>query len=107
MFSAARNIVFDYFRRENVALKYADEQKNSFSAEAAPYVPYDNEVLTQAVARCVDTMPPQRMMFWKLSREAYLSNQEIADKLHLSKRTVDAHLAKALADIRTVLSKIN
>ena len=51
----------------------------------------------------VETMPPQRKLIYQLSREVGLSNPEIAEKLQLSKKTVENHLNLALKELRKVL----
>ena len=51
----------------------------------------------------VENMPPQRKLIYQLSREAGLSNAEIAEKLELSKKTVENHLNLALKELRKIL----
>ena len=47
----------------------------------------------------VETMPPQRKMIYRMSRNEGLSNTEIAENLQLSKKTVENHLNLALKGI--------
>ena len=60
----------------------------------------DLQLLTDMV---VENMPPQRQAVYRLSREQGLTNDEIAKKLGLQKKTVENHLNLALGDIRKML----
>ena len=51
----------------------------------------------------VDNMPPQRQAIYKMSREEGLSNDEIAERLGLQKKTVENTLNMALRQIREML----
>jgi RNA polymerase sigma-70 factor (ECF subfamily) len=52
----------------------------------------------------VEKMPEQRRKIFKMSRTAYLKNEEIAQKLNISKKTVENHLTLALKELRQLLS---
>ena len=51
----------------------------------------------------VENMPPQRKTIYKMSREEGLSNDEIAERLGLQKKTVENTLNLALGQIREML----
>ena len=52
----------------------------------------------------LQTLPEQTQTIFKLSRQEYLSNKEIAGKINLSEKTVEYHITKALKLLRTELS---
>lgn len=51
----------------------------------------------------VENMPPQRQRIFKMSREQGLSNDDIALKLGVSKKTVENNITLALKDLRDVI----
>jgi len=59
----------------------------------------------QRITEAVNQLSPQRQEVFRLSREQYLSYDEIAEKMQLSRLTVRNHLSAALRFIRDHLDK--
>ncbi|MDN5288107.1 MAG: polymerase sigma factor, sigma-70 family [Mucilaginibacter sp.] len=57
--------------------------------------------LLQDVNVCLDLLPDRCREIFVLSRINQLSNNEIAEKLHISKRTVENQISHALKHLRT------
>lgn len=78
---------------------------------AVETLPPDSELqlqfkeLQKLIFDAVAQMPPKMQEVYKLSRQQYLSHQEIADKLGISAETVKKHIQHALSIIKTALSK--
>lgn len=51
----------------------------------------------------IDTLPEKSKIVFKLSREEQLSYIEIAEKLNISVKTVEAHISKSLRLLRNSL----
>lgn len=60
------------------------------------------ELQTYLKARIAE-LPPQCRTVFLLSREAQLSNKEVAEKLNISVNTVEQHMRKALRILRASL----
>ncbi|MBW7893260.1 MAG: RNA polymerase sigma-70 factor, partial [Chitinophagaceae bacterium] len=59
--------------------------------------------LEKYIAAAVAQMPPQQRMVFTLSRNSRLSQEEIAAKMNISKRTVKFHMTAALNALRLFL----
>ena len=74
--------------------------------EAAPTSPHEDlvahdlQLLTDLV---VSRMPRQRQTIYQLSRQSGLTNAEIAERLGISKKTVENHLNLALGELRKTI----
>ena len=51
-------------------------------------------------------MPAQRKQIYQLSRQQGLTNDEIAERLGIQKKTVENHLNLALKELRNVISMV-
>ncbi|SES88374.1 RNA polymerase sigma-70 factor, ECF subfamily [Prevotella sp. kh1p2] len=82
------------------------ERLNNQHTEIADVPELDTPEFTSRLEACIreaiDQMPGQRRRIFEMSRYENMSHQEIADKLNISKRTVDKHISLALADIRKI-----
>ena len=107
LFTISRNEACDHLRRQANLNKYADEvERRQLDNSYELQLTYDLERMERIVEQCVKMMPAQRRLVYRMSREEKLSNAEIAERLSLSKRTVDRHLSLALHDLRTALGRI-
>ena len=58
------------------------------------------------VSREIENLPEKCQEVFKLSREYYMSNKEIAQKLNISESTVEKHINKAIKHLRTATSHL-
>ncbi len=107
LYTLTRHEVADYFRSDRYdryrcrleLLREAEHVQDRFAAE------YDAERMRQMVLDEIERMPAQRREVFRLSRIEGLANDQIAERLRISKRTVEGHLNKALGTLRSKVGK--
>ena len=103
LFVLSRNMTYNYIEARQLRQKWLYDRPFEEKDEHSPYEDLIAKDLTLLVELVVEGFPPQRKTIYKLSREAGLSNAEIAEKLGLQKKTVENHLNLALKELRKVL----
>lgn len=106
LFQMSRNAVYDTFRqrqKENnyIAISEIDTTDTLLIDEKIEAL--DLELLINLL---IENMPEQRRKVFVMSRHEGLKNDEISEKLNISKRTVETHISNALKDIRKLISSI-
>jgi len=96
IFKIAINCIYDFIRKKNIEKAFNDFTKEDFQpgTESSWHEVIWNDMLSK-LNDLVMRMPEQRRLVFLLSREEGLSNGEIAEKLNLSKRTVENQLYRA------------
>lgn len=107
IFRVAHNRAIDFLREAQrsrnaqAAIREAMLQLQSAGADERLLKAETEQRITDAV----NQLSPQRQEVFRLSREQYLSYDEIAEKMQLSRLTVRNHLSAALRFIRDHLDK--
>ncbi|MEM9673494.1 MAG: RNA polymerase sigma-70 factor [Bacteroidota bacterium] len=86
--------------KEHHLEKYSLQQARETNATEETVVV---QQMTEQVDQLVADMPEKRRQVYRLSRQQGLTNQEIAQHLLISEKTVKNHLTKSLAYLRTGL----
>lgn len=105
LFTIARHLAYKESERM-LASSLADlAEVSSFADEAVLEEKLEADSLREYIRRLVDRMPAARREIFRLSREAHLSHKEIAERLHISEKTVETQLYRALRFLREELHK--
>lgn len=106
LYRIAKNTLYDYIEKSKKHHHTSETVLLDIpTAETLEELIYADE-LKSLINLKIKEMPSQRRTIFTLSREDGLSNQEIAMRLNISKRTVETHISAALADIRKILPLI-
>jgi RNA polymerase sigma-70 factor (family 1) len=105
LFKICINLIYDFIRRKNIEKVYLDYsgRNNPSSGDNTWHEVIYNDMLNN-LQKLIATMPEQRQRIFRLSKEDGLSNEEIADQLNLSRRTVENQLYRAVSFLK---EKIN
>lgn len=104
IFRIAKTSLIDLLRKNANQRKLADNYKD--------LVPFEDENVMSAlmkkemgerISMVIEEMPLIRKKVFKLSREAGLSNKEIAEQLLLTPKNVENHISKAIRQIKKAL----
>ena len=101
IFTITYNAIKKYFRKKRIEKKHFEIFLNGHeSIDNITISKVEYNSLADQVKKIVDTFPDRRKEVFKLSRESHLNNQEIADKLNITKKTVENHITTSLKDLR-------
>jgi RNA polymerase sigma-70 factor (ECF subfamily) len=101
LFTSIRNRCFDFLKHQTVKSKLT--QLNQYSGDVDEFTPENwlvESEIKDIIEQSIEKLAPRCQEIFRLSRFQGLKNQEIADKLGLSKRTVEIQITNALKTLR-------
>ena len=104
LYTVTKNLVLNKIRRffnEKKYLSYLSRQINFSHNKTEDVVIFSD--LERFSTQLIESLPPQRKRIFKMSREEKMSNQEIANSLGLSKRTVENQITRAMKYLKGYL----
>ena len=104
IFKIAVNSIYDFIRRKNIETAFHDFAKVNYSSKSnSTWDTVIYEEMQTTLDDLILRMPEQRRKVFYLSKKKGLSNDEIAQKMELSKRTVENQLYRAIGYLKVNL----
>ena len=103
LFRAVRNRALNRLRDDRFSYIPFEELGEVFASPESLQIETDE--ITQLVAEAVSQLPGRCRDIFLKSRNEQLSNAEIAAEMHISVKTVEAQMSKALRRLRGLLHK--
>ncbi|MEJ8740194.1 RNA polymerase sigma-70 factor [Phocaeicola sp. HCN-6420] len=104
LFSMLRNHIYNFLEHKSVEAHYIESVTENMQVSLSDFDETADKLYAKEInillKMALEQMPPQRRKIFMLSRKQGLSNQEIADELNLSVRTVEHHLYLALRELK-------
>jgi len=101
LFTISYNLIIDRFRERVKDVKYKEFlKKNAINFECETDIKIEYSELNELYTNAVENLPERRKMIFKMHRVEGLSYREIAEKMHISVKTVENQLSSALKFIR-------
>lgn len=101
LFRSTQNRCINLINAQKIRNKYADHVKSrKYEKENLLEKDLEAAELEHNLLAAIGELPPKCRMIFKMNRFEGLSNGEIAERLELSKRTVETQITKALKILR-------
>jgi len=94
------------YRKAERKEKYISDYSSSIHLPSADESILEKEMI-ERISAAINRLPDKCRIVFKLSREEGMPNKQIAVELGIAEKTVEAHISKALKDLRTDLVTIS
>ena len=104
LFTISKNTILNYFRKKANEQSYIDSIKqNTHLTYNTAEKELEYEELLNKANIVIELLPRRQKEVYRLSRDMGLSNEEIAQKLNISKKTVENQITLAMKFLRKQL----
>ena len=113
LFTAVRNKCLNFIRKKNAGSKVRDElarriteyERSVFLREEDPMKSLLEKDLEEKISTSMDRLPERCRTIFLLSRNDFLKNKEIAEKLGISVKAVEKQITRAISYLRKELQE--
>ena len=104
LYTAVRNNCLQVLRTRSLDIKYENYYKSHYVNESiSPSDELNAKELSKVINKALNSLPERCREIFKMSRYEGLKYHEIAEKLSISIKTVEANMGKALKHFRAQL----
>lgn len=104
LYTAVRNNCLQVIRTRSLDIKYENYYKSHYTNDSiSPADELNAKELSNVINKALNSLPEKCRIIFKMSRYEGLKYHEIAKKLSISIKTVEANMGKALKHFRTYL----
>lgn len=104
LYTAVRNNCLQELRTRTLDIKYENYYKSHYVNESiSPVDELNAKELSKVISKVLNSLPERCQIIFKMSRYEGLKYHEIAEKLSISIKTVEANMGKALKQFRLYL----
>lgn len=106
LFTIARNLIIDSFRKQNAKIDFEDYQKaaKEISPWPSPHDQIEHQESIDRLQQSKKLLSKRECQIYEMSKEQHMPIQEIADSLNLSSQTVKNYLSSSLKLLRKKMS---
>jgi len=106
LYTAVKNNCLQEIRKHNLDIKYENYYKSHYVNDSvSPVDELNAKELSKVINKTLNALPDRCRVIFKMSRYEGLKYHEIAEKLSISIKTVEANMGKALRQFRSNLKE--
>lgn len=94
--TAAKYLVLTAIRKKTLSRRYGQALQNKISSWQSPDADFQNKQILQLLELEIEKLPEKCRLIFKYSRNEGMASKQIAAKLHITPKTVDNQIHKAL-----------
>ncbi|MCG6190758.1 RNA polymerase sigma-70 factor [Maribellus maritimus] len=103
VFRSIRNLCLNHIKHNDVKENYIKNSENDIQSNIDFEEHFIEVDLVQKIEESINSLPEKRREIFRLSREEGLKYREIAEKLNISIKTVEAQMSLAIKNLREKL----
>jgi RNA polymerase sigma-70 factor (family 1) len=105
LYASVKNRSIDYLRSRIAKIKYVkDELLNDMSEPVDFSSTLEEKELSEIITKAVEQLPEMCGIIFSMRRFGDFTNKQISEELHISVKTVENHISKAIKKLRPILA---